>query len=320
MEEIRLGISACLLGEPVRYNGGHKLDRYLLHTLGRYVSFVPVCPEAECGLGIPREAMRLKGDPSDPSTHRLRGSNTDTDYTPRMQAWIPGRLEQLAAEDLCGFVFKSGSPSSGMERVKVYNDKGMPEKKGAGLFARAFMERFPDLPVEDDGRLHDPGLRENFIERVFTLRRWRAAESLAREGSLRHLQEFHASHKLLLMAHSPEHYRSLGRLAATAKDRPRDEVLREYREGLMEGLGRKATPKKHANVLTHVQGYFKKRLSADEKQEFMEVVEQHRQGLVPLIVPVTLARHYVRKYQEPYLLGQWYLEPHPVELQLRNHV
>lgn len=313
--KIRLGISACLLGEPVRYDGQHKLDRYLRDTLGRYVEWVPVCPEVECGLPVPREAMRLVGDPERP---RLVTQRTGVDHTARMLSWAAERLEALEAEDLCGFVFKSGSPSSGMERVKVYGEKGMPEKVGVGLFARAFMDRFPLLAVEEEGRLHDPLLRENFIERVFTYRRWR--EACARGMTRGNLVDFHTREKLLLLSHSPKHYQALGRLVAAAKDYEPGELYRRYEELLVEALRLKATPRKNANVLQHALGYFKKDLTAAEKQELLEVIDQYRTEVVPLVVPLTLVVHYVRKYDQSYLKLQTYLNPHPSELQLRNHV
>lgn len=313
--KIRLGISSCLLGDAVRYDGQHKLDRYLRDTLGRYVEWVPVCPEVECGLPVPREAMRLVGDPERP---RLVTQRTGVDLTERMLAWAGGRLKALEAEDLCGFVFKSGSPSSGMERVKVYTEKGMPEKVGVGLFAGAFMSHFPLLAVEEEGRLHDPVLRENFVERIFTYRRWREAAGTGRGRG--NLVDFHTREKLLVLSHSPKHYQELGRLVAAAKDHPAEELYRRYEELLVDALRLKATPRKNANVLQHALGYFKKQLSAGEKQELLEVIEQYRTELVPLIVPVTLVNHYVRKYDQPYLGLQTYLNPHPVELQLRNHV
>lgn len=314
-DKIRLGISSCLLGEPVRYDGQHKLDRYLRDTLGAYVEWVPVCPEVECGLPVPREAMRLVGDPEHP---RLVTRSTGVDHTERMLAWAAGRVRALEGEDLCGFVFKSGSPSSGMERVKVYGEKGMPEKVGVGLFARAFREHFPLLAVEEEGRLHDPALRENFVERVFTYRRWRQA--LAEGMSRGDLVDFHTRNKLLLLSHSTTHYRSLGKLVADAKGRRPEELHAAYQEQLVDALRLKATPRKHANVLQHALGYFKKQLAAGEKQEMLEVIERYRTGLLPLVVPVTLLNHYVRKYDQPYLRLQTYLNPHPVELQLRNHV
>lgn len=315
MEKIKIGISTCLLGENVRYDGGHKHDRFLTDTLGRFVQYVPVCPEVECGFGVPREAMRLVGDPASP---RLVTIRTARDLTVQMLRWAAKRVSELEQENLCGFIFKSGSPSSGMEHVKVYGDKGIPEKKGVGIFARLFMERFPFLPVEDEGRLHDPELRENFIERIFTLQRWQ--EHLKAGASRSGLVDFHTHHKLLVFSHSEKHARLMGGLIARIGSGPLKDVYREYQSLLMEALKLKATPRKQANVLQHMLGYFKKDLSADEKQELLEVIDAYRRGQIPLIVPVTLIAHYVRKYDQPYLRDQWYLNPHPLELQLRNHV
>ncbi|MDH7499225.1 MAG: DUF523 and DUF1722 domain-containing protein [candidate division NC10 bacterium] len=314
-QKIRLGISTCLLGERVRYDGGHKLDRFLTDTLGQYVEYVPVCPEVECGLGIPRESLRLVGDPDSP---RLITSRTGQDLTERMVGWAQKRVAELEREDLCGFIFKSDSPSSGMERVKVYGQSGMPAKRGMGVFARIFMEHFPLLPVEEEGRLHDPKLRENFIERIFTLRRWR--EVLARGANRRSLVDFHTQHKLLILSHSPKHHQEMGKRVARIKDEPLNELYSRYQALLMESLRLRATAKKHANVLMHMMGYFKEQLSPDEKQELLEIIDLFRRELMPLIVPITLLNHYVRKYDQPYLKGQVYLNPHPIELQLRNHV
>jgi uncharacterized protein YbgA (DUF1722 family)/uncharacterized protein YbbK (DUF523 family) len=315
MERIRLGISTCLLGENVRYDGGHKLDRFLTDTLGQYVEYVPVCPEVECGLPIPRESMHLEGDPESP---RLVTSRTKQDMTERMVNWAKKRVVELEKEGLCGFIFKSDSPSSGMERVRVYNEKGMPVKRGVGMFARIFMEHFPLLPVEDEGRLHDPKLRENLVERIFTLKRWR--EVLAKKEGRGNLIDFHTQHKLLILSHSPKHYQVMGKLVAQAKEIPLKNLFQQYQSILMEALQLKTTPKKNSNVLIHMMGYFKEQLSSDEKQELLEVIDHYRQEYIPLIVPMTLFNHYVRKYDQPYLKQQVYLNPHPLELQLRNHV
>ncbi len=315
MEKIKLGISTCLLGETVRYDGGHKLDRFLTDTLGQYVQYFPVCPEVECGFPVPRESMHLEGNPESP---RLVTSRTKQDMTGRMVSWAKRRVVEIEEEDLCGFIFKSDSPSSGMERVRVYNEKGMPVKKGIGMFATIFMEHFPLLPVEDEGRLHDPELRENFIERIFILKRWR--EALTQKESRGIVVNFHTKHKLLFLSHSPKHYQTMGKLVAKAKELPIKELYQRYQTILMEALQLKATPKKNANVLQHMMGYFKEQLSADEKQELLEVIDHYRQEYIPLIVPITLIQHYVRKYDQPYLKEQVYLNPHPLELQLRNHV
>ncbi|MGA2957986.1 MAG: DUF523 and DUF1722 domain-containing protein [Thermodesulfobacteriota bacterium] len=315
MEKIRLGVSTCLLGEKVRYDGGHKLDHFLTDTLGQYVDYVPVCPEVECGFGIPREPFRLVGDPQDP---RLVTTRTNQDHTERMAQWAWKRVEELEKEGLCGYIFKSGSPSSGMERVKVYDSNGVPRKVGVGIFARVFMEHFPLLPVEDEGRLNDRELRENFIERIFTLKRWR--ETLLQKQNLGNLINFHTRHKLLILSHSPEHYRTMGRVVAQGKDIPLKPLYDTFQTLLMEALQRKTTAKKNANVLQHMVGYFKEQISVDEKQELLEIIDQFRRGYFPLIVPITLTNHYVRKYNQPYLKEQEYLNPHPLELQLRNHV
>lgn len=312
---IKLGISTCLLGENVRYDGGHKLDRFLTDTLGQYVEYVPVCPEVESGLPIPRESMHLEGDPQSP---RLVTIRTHKDQTERVVKWAKKRVKELENKDICGFIFKRNSPSSGMERVRVYNEKGMPVKKGRGIFARIFMEYLPLIPVEDEGRLHDPKLRENFIERIFTLKRWR--ETLAEKWSVGKLVEFHTQHKLLILSHSQKHYRIMGKQVAGGKEWPINELYSQYEALLTDGLKLKTTSKKNVNVLQHAMGYFKKQLSADEKQELLEIIHQYGEGYVPLIVPITLINHYVRKYKEPYLSKQTYLRPHPVALKLRNHV
>lgn len=311
----RIGISTCLLGESVRWDGGHRLDRYLTDTLGQFVEYVPVCPEVECGYPVPREPFHLEGDPAKP---RLIASKTGKDHTERMERWARNRVRELEKEDLCGFIFKSGSPSSGMERVKVRNDRGLPVKKGSGIFARIFMEHFPDTPAEEDGRLHDMPLRENFIERIFILMRWR--EMLQESGNLGGLVDFHTRHKMLILSHQPQIYRDMGKLVAVGKKSAEKKLFQRYQDLLMEALRYKTTPSKNTNVLQHAMGYFKKHLSPDEKQELLEVIEKYRLGYVPLIVPITLLNHFVRKYEQSYLKDQIYLNPHPLELQLRNHV
>ncbi len=313
MNKITIGVSSCLLGNKVRFDGGHKHDRYITGTLGTFFEFMPVCPEVECGLPVPRESMRLVGEPEDPL---LLTSRTGVDHTARMKDWARSRVEGLADNDLCGFIFKSKSPSSGMERVKVYGKNNMPRAVGVGLFARVFKERFPLIPVEEEGRLHDMVLRENFIESVFVYRRWR---SVASDFNLDKLVHFHTDHKMLLRSHSEKHYRELGRIVAKAGNLNSDELLTIYQETLMGAMRLKPTIKKHVNVLQHMMGYFKKQISSDEKQELLEVIESYRQHHVPLIVPVTLMNHYVRKYNDGYLEKQYYLKPHPTELKLRNH-
>jgi uncharacterized protein YbgA (DUF1722 family)/uncharacterized protein YbbK (DUF523 family) len=313
--EFKIGISSCLLGNEVRWNGGHKRDKYLTNTLGRYVNFVPVCPEVEAGFGTPRETFRLVGNADSP---RLITFKSKTDHTDQMLAWAQKRLKNLEKEDLCGFIFKSDSPSSGMIRVKVYNEKGMPHKIGVGIFARAFMDHFPLIPVEDDGRLNDPLIRENFILQIFTMKRWR--DNLVGRRSLGKLVDFHTRNKLLLLSHSQKHYRLMGKLVADGKKLELQDLYAQYQLLLAEALRLKTTIRKHSNVLQHLMGYFKKHLTADEKQELLEIFDNYRSELVPLIVPITLINHYVRKYDQPYLKQQTYLNPHPLELKLRLHV
>jgi uncharacterized protein YbgA (DUF1722 family) len=259
--------------------------------------------------------MHLEGDLDSP---RLVTIHSKQDMTDRMMRWARKRVAELEKEDLCGFIFKSNSPSSGMERVRVYDEKGMPVKKGVGIFARVFMDYFHLLPVEDEGRLNDPKLRENFIERIFTLKRWR--EIREKRESRGNVVDFHTRHKLLILSHSPKHYQTMGKLVAKAKELPLRDLYQQYQTLLMKSLGLKTTPKKNGNVLQHMLGYFKKQLSSDKKQELLEMIDHYRKGSVPLIVPITLINHYVRKYDQPYLKQQVYLNPHPLELQLRNHV
>jgi uncharacterized protein YbgA (DUF1722 family)/uncharacterized protein YbbK (DUF523 family) len=283
--------------------------------LGRYVEWVPVCPEVEAGLGTPREAMRLVGDPE----HlRLMTIKSGKDHTQALATMTAARLPALEGLDLSGFVFKKDSPSCGVERVRTYNEHGMPGRKGVGLFARAYIERFPLIPVEEEGRLCDPLLRENFIERVFCYRRWR---DLFEGGVTRKaVVHFHTIHKYLLLAHSAQHYQRLGRLVAQAKAYGPQDLAGRYGELFMQALSVRATMRKHVNVLQHILGYFKERLDAAEKAELAGVIADYHRGLTPLIVPLTLIKHYVQIFDVAYIRHQVYLSPHPKELMLRNHV
>ncbi len=311
---IKIGISSCLLGNTVRYDGGHSHDRYLTQTLGLFAAYVPVCPEVECGMPIPREAVRLTGDPENP---RLLTQKTGVDKTEQMKTWINTRLKELAKEDLCGFIFRSKSPSSGLYRIRVYGEDGKVRKNGTGLFAKAFTQAFPRIPVEEAGRLHDPKLRENFIENIFALQRWRRL--LEQNKTLGGLVEFHTHNKMLILSHSQEIYRKMGRLVAQGKNDDLGELFDGYEDSFLKALKLNTTLKKNINVLQHMMGYFKKNLSGDEKQELLSVIDQYRSGYVPLIVPITLIRHYVMKYDQAWLKAQTYLNPHPFELKLRNY-
>jgi len=311
---LRLGVSSCLLGEAVRYDGGHKRDRFLTDQLGPFVEWVPVCPEVEAGLGLPRPSMRLMGEGG--RVH-IREVVSGLDHTPRMQRYAGKRVRGLRSLALCGYVLKKGSPSCGMIRVKLYGEKGPARREARGLYASALMDAYPNLPVEDEDRMNDPKLRENFIERVFAYRRLRALFS--GRWTYRRVGAFHAAHELQLLAHSPLAYRALGELLAEIEGSGRIAFRERYQAEFMQALRRPATRGRNANVLQHAAGYFRKRLDGRVRSELANLIEEYRRGLVPLMVPVTLIAHYVRLYQVESLRGQHFLEPHPKELMLRNH-
>lgn len=300
----------------MRYDGGHKRDRFITDLLGTCVEWVPVCPEVDVGMGVPRPSVRLEGLVDSP---RMVEPKSGEDWTARLRTYSNKRVKLLAGLNLSGYILKKDSPSCGMERVRVYpNGGGQAERGGRGLFAAVLMDVMPLLPVEEEGRLHDLALRENFIERVFSYNRW---QRLARERKSRGaLVEFHAVHKLLLLAHSEVHMRRLGRLVAAAKNRTLTEVYESYGVGFMEALAIKATRRSHTNVLQHIMGHFSDRIEPRERAELLAEIDDFRRGLAPLLVPLTLVRHYVRKFEVPYIQGQVYLSPHPKELLLRNHV
>ena len=313
-KKIKIGISSCLLGNNVRYDGGNKLEHYLRDTLGQFVEWVPVCPETEGGLPVPREAMDLVGDPGSP---RLVTRVTGIDQTDRILHWANKKLKPLEKEDLCGFVFKARSPSCGVHDTKLYSRSGRLIAKRAGLFAEIVAGRLPLMPFEDEEGLQDPGSRENFTERVFVYRRWQ--ELMTNGKKIGQLVAFHAGHKYLLMSHSSKHLKELGGLVSNPKKYKPAQLFERYFQVMMEGLKLQATVKKHVNVLQHMAGYFKKQLSSDEKPELQDVIARYGQGLVPLLVPITLIKHYAGKYEDAYLKQQYYLKPHPLELMLRNH-
>ncbi|MFN2357975.1 MAG: YbgA family protein [Desulfotignum sp.] len=311
---IKIGISSCLLGNLVRYDGGHSHDRFLTQTLGLFTEYVPVCPEVECGMSTPRDSLRLVGDPENP---RLVTRKTGEDHTAKMHQWIQKKLPALEKENLCGFIFKSKSPSSGLYRIKVYGDDNKVKNNGVGLFARAFIRHFPRIPVEEAGRLNDPKLREHFIENIFSFQRWR--NFLENLPTLGKLVAFHTENKLLILSHSQDMYRQMGKLVARGKDLPPSELFEAYEQLLIKSLDLKTTPKKNINVLQHAMGFFKTDLTGDEKQELLTSFSHYRDGYVPLIVPLTLIKHYVLKYDQPWLKSQTFLNPHPFELKLRNY-
>ena len=316
---VRLGVSSCLLGEQVRFDGGHKHDRFLTQTLGEHVRWVSVCPEVELGLGTPRESLRLVGDPDTP---RFVGTRSSTDHTDAMRDFARRRADALADADLDGFVVKKDSPSCGMERVRVYGEEGAPPvRTGTGLFTRALMDRLPLLPIEEEGRLQDPTLRENFVARVFAHHRWR--QFLADDPGPAELVAFHTAHKLDLQSHDEQAYRELGRLVADAGAHDRDgfaRLLDTYGHRFMAAQLKPATRGSHSNVLSHLLGFLRDVLDADDRAELVDQIERYRTGLVPLVVPVTLLAHHFRRHPHDWVNQQTYLRPYPAELMLRNHV
>lgn len=311
---IRIGISSCLLGQPVRYDGQHKHNEYITQTLGAYFEFVPFCPEVAIGLGVPRPPIRLvrMGE-----SVRARGiDDPGLDVTDALAAYATRVAPKLNA--MSGYILKKNSPSCGMDRVKVYAQKGPSRNIGVGLFAQRLMQLHPDLPFEEEGRLMDPVLRDNFIERVFAFHRWQ--HDVAARPSAKALVGFHTRHKFLVLAHDEKIYRAMGPLVATAGKEPIAELAVRYRALFMQALKKTATRRRHANVLQHVFGFFKKKVDADDRREMQELIDSYRTGRVPLIVPITMLRHYLRRFPDDYLSEQVYLAPHPDELMLRNTV
>ncbi|MGO9056768.1 MAG: 2-thiouracil desulfurase family protein [Candidatus Binataceae bacterium] len=321
-QPVRIGVSACLLGQQVRFDGGHKRNDFLVEILGPFVQWVPVCPEVEFGLGTPRRSLRLVASGSHTrmveAPKRGAHQSPGTDHTDAMRVWAKRRALSLAREQLSGYVLKKDSPSCGMERVKVYNSDGIATRGGRGLFAEALMRAYPALPVEEEGRLANPQLRENFIERVFAYHSLR--QLFAKPLKIADLVAFHTARKLQLLSHNTKAYQELGRLVAGAKALSRGDLRERYANQFMAALRWPATPARHTNVFQHMAGYFKHRLDAASRQELHSVIADYRAGLVPLIVPITLIRHHVLTFDVGYLKGQTYLEPHPKELMLRNHV
>jgi uncharacterized protein YbgA (DUF1722 family)/uncharacterized protein YbbK (DUF523 family) len=315
VQRVRIGISSCLLGERVRYDGGHKRDSFLADIFGRYVEWVPVCPEFEMGLGVPRESLRLVNEKGDV---RLIAPLSGTDNTRLMNVYAEKRLTELEAQQLCGYVLKRGSPSCGMERVRVYR-KGTPlHRSGRGLFAEKLVEHFPYLPVEEEGRLNDVRIRENFVSRVFALRRWQIAVQDGLTAAA--LMQFHAHHKFALMAHSQVGTKRMGALIGGVRKPTLRDAARSYFELFSQVMRHPPTVRNHVNVLQHMAGYVSEHLDPTDRSELTELIDRYRRSLVPLIVPVTLLRHYVRKYEVAYLADQVYLDPYPDELMLLNHL
>ncbi len=308
---IRIAISACLLGQEVRYDGGHRLNQYITDTLGRYFDFTPLCPEVAIGMGIPRAPIRLVR-----RAGAVRACGVDDaalDVTDALAAYADEAAGQLAR--VSGYILKKNSPSCGMERVKLYNAKGRAVGQAAGIYAGRLLQRCPELPFEEEDRLMDPARRENFIERVFVYHRWQQIEKRLRARSL---VDFHTRHKLIVLAHDEKAYRALGRLVAGAGRGRVADVGQRYIRALMAALKKPATRTRHSNVLQHIAGYFKKQIDGRDRAELQDIIGRYRRGLVPLIVPITLLRHHLRRFPDATLDAQWYLAPSPDELMLRH--
>jgi uncharacterized protein YbgA (DUF1722 family)/uncharacterized protein YbbK (DUF523 family) len=313
---VRIGISSCLLGVNVRFDGGHKKDEFLTNHFGRYVEWVPLCPEVEIGLGVPRESLRLVTEGK--SLH-LTAPRSGLDHTARMNKWTREHVARLADQGLCGYVLKRSSPSCGLERVKVYSGSGMPSRDGRGLFAAGLVDHFPNLPIEEEGRLNDPRLRENFVSQVFCYKRWKELEANGLTRSA--IMQFHARHKYLLMAHHQAGARILGNSIGQAeRSVSAGKLGDEYFNGFCKLMRHTPTRRNHTNVLQHLAGYFSERLDSDDRVELSTVINRYRQEDLPLIVPITLIRHYVRKFNVEYLQEQIYLDPSPHELNLLNQL
>lgn len=311
-KKIRIGVSSCLLGQPVRYDGNHKQDDFIVDKLGRFFEWVPLCPEVAIGLGVPRPPIRLVGSSTAPRAVGVKDAGLDV--TDKLAAY--GKQQARKLNDISGYIFKSKSPSCGMERVKIYAPGQALRNNGRGIYAHAFLAAQPYLPAEEEGRLGNPRLRENFIERVLAYHRWQIL--VTEELTAARLVEFHTRHKLVLMAHSLEAYRGLGRLVAQASRANLKNVSEKYLPQFMQALQHLATPARHTNVLMHAMGYLKKYLDSPSKAELLGLIHAYRRGETPLAAPRTLLTHYFRLFPDPYIARQIYLYPEPQEMLLRG--
>ncbi|WP_440056483.1 YbgA family protein (plasmid) [Pseudoalteromonas sp. T1lg65] len=310
---IKIGISACLAGDKVRFDKGHKRSNFCMDEFANHVEYVRFCPEVAVGLPIPRPTIRQVRVGDTIKVCRPDGSN---DVAPQLTEY--GKTVALQqAQELSGFVFCAKSPSCGMERVKIYNEEGTGNtSEGIGIFAQQIMKHNPLLPCEENGRLNDMHLRENFVMRVYVFKSWQELNCNSEIG-LHELTSFHAKHKYLLMSHNYQAYKDLGRLLADGKSQSLDELKSQYIHGLMKALSKPASRKNQANTLAHLQGYFKNELTSVEKQELCKAIDEYRTGIVPLYVPLTLLKHHLTVHPKDYLEQQVYFDPYPNELRLR---
>ncbi|UPQ90203.1 YbgA family protein [Vibrio sinaloensis] len=311
-QQIKIGISSCVLGEKVRFDSGHKISKFVTKELAPYFEFVPVCPEVGSGMPVPRPTIRLISDQERIALVETKDSTKD--HTDTMINYSKNKVAQLESEKLCGYIVCAKSPTCGMERVKVYS-KNNSEAIGVGLYTNELMKAMPWLPVEEDGRLNDPVLKENFITRIYSL--YDFYQSMGDEPTRGKIVAFHSRYKLTLMAHHPASYKELGSLVANIKEYDIDEFFKLYRLGLMNAMAHRASRKNNTNVLMHIQGYFKRHLDKEQKQELRRVIDEYREGLLPLLAPLTLLKHYLNAHPDDYLAGQAFLQPHPQELRLR---
>ena len=313
-EPIRLGVSSCLLGEMVRFDGGHQRDRFVTDVLGPWVQWVPVCPEVEVGMPTPRPAIHIE---EDERGEQLVAPSTGENFTEVMTAFSKRRVGELEAEGLDGYVLKKNSPSCGLSRISVYKNGKRAHRGGVGLFAASLIANSPLLPIEEEGRLNDPGLRESFIEQILCRNRWRLA--VKRGLTRKRLIDFHTAHKLILFSHNESASRRLGRLVGEMSKTPDEALFARYELDFHMCLRSKMTRKRHTNVLQHAMGHLKQFLDSKAKQEILATIADFRQALLPLIVPLTLLKFNMNQYSVDYLRGQLYFDPHPKELMLRNH-
>jgi len=311
MKSIKVGISQCLLGVNVRFDGGHKNNHFCQNDLTKLFEFLPLCPEVGIGMSTPRKAIRLVGDPLNPNA--LASDDASLDYTQPLKDFAFQNRQKLA--QMSGYVFCKASPSCGLERVKVYNDKGGSSKDGMGIFAARVKALFPNLPTEEDGRLQDPLLRDSFIKRVYIYNEW---QEINKAGlTCNALYKFHARHKFTLLAHCQKTYRKLGPIVASINNKNLSSIADDYIGEIMQALEKMSTRPNNTNVLMHMQGYLKDYLPTEDKVELAQCILEYRKGILPILSPLTLLKHHFKHYPNDYIAKQSYLNPYPKQLAIQ---
>lgn len=308
----KIAVSSCLLGNSVRFNGGHCKDKFICNQLSDFFDMMSFCPEVEMGMPVPRPTLRLV---ETAQGERLICPQTGDDYTEQIIAYSKEKVKALAEHNLSGIILKSASPSCGLFRVKKYTPAGNPNYRSNGFFARTLKDYFPTLPIEEEGRLNDAGLRENFIYRVYTFQDWQEVKA---SHKIHELFQFHARHKYRLMAHNQNTVRLLGHYLANHTERSIEDTIEHYEKTFFKEISTPPSRKNHANSLAHVMGYFSKKISSEERQSLAKLIDDYRNNLIPLIVPMTRIRYYLDRFKDPYIDQQIYLYPHPAELKLLN--